>query len=46
MELEKGRLKDVQYEELTPLEESMPKNFFDTEMLPILSPQIIDSMTP
>ena len=46
MELEKEGIKDVQYEELTPLEREYAEKFFDTEMLPILSPQIIDSRHP
>ena len=46
MELEKEGIKDVQYDELTPPERYYVEKFFYAEMLPVLSPQIIDGRHP
>ena len=46
MELEKEGIKDVQYDELTPPEKYYVEKFFYAEMLPVLSPQIVDGRHP
>lgn len=46
MELEKEGIKDVQYDELTPPERYYVEKFFYAEMLPVLSPQIVDGRHP
>ncbi len=45
-ELERNGITDVRYDELTPLEKEYVEKYFDMEILPMLSPQIIDSRHP
>ena len=45
-QLEKQGVEDVPYEELTEKEKKFAERYFDNEILPILSPQVIDSRHP
>lgn len=45
-QLEKYGVKDVPYEELTEEELDFVRKYFDMEILPILSPQVIDNRHP